>query len=78
MLKDKPALAKAMKNRSVVYNKTMDFIDNPPEDCIIHVIAPSSDFDVERTTKDRAKLDAGYEMGLEAGAEFVSVNFPTP
>ena len=70
MLKDKPALAKAMKMRSAVYNRTMDFIDNPPEDCIMHVIAPPEGFDVGRTTKNRAKLDAGYEMGLEAGREF--------
>ena len=73
MLRDKPALAKAMKVRSLVYNKTMEFIETPPEDCRINVIAPPKEFDVGRTTKDKAKLDAGYRMGLDAGIKFIRI-----
>ncbi len=70
MLKDKKALSAAMKKRSIVYNRAIDFIENPPAGCRINVLAPPSDFSVGRTTTDRDKLDAGYMMGIEAGREF--------
>ena len=71
LLKDKKALSAAMKKRSEVYNRAIDFIENPPEDCRINVLAPESGFSVGRTTKDKALLDAGYFMGLEVGNKFI-------
>ncbi len=67
MLRSYPALRSCMSNRASLYNKSIDFIENPPADCKIRVIAPSEGFDVGRTTKDKTRLMAGYEMGLEMG-----------
>jgi len=53
------------------YNRAIDFIDNPPSDCRVRVIAPPSDFAVGRMTKDQSKLQAGYQMGLTAAARSV-------
>jgi predicted patatin/cPLA2 family phospholipase len=66
MLSKTPQLAEAMINRAVTYNRTIDFIENPPPGCRIQVIAPPHDFAVGRMTTDSAKLRAGYAMGLEA------------
>ncbi|TVP54211.1 MAG: patatin family protein [Halomonadaceae bacterium] len=68
LLKDQPALAAAISQRTENYNRSMDFIRNPPADCRIHPIAPPPHFAVGRLTRDSKKLHAGYEMGLLAGS----------
>ncbi|MEJ2043018.1 MAG: patatin family protein [Reinekea sp.] len=67
-----PQLVEATIKRHINYNKSMDFIDHPPADCTVHVLAPDSAFDVARTTTDLNKLEAGYEMGLRTGREFAA------
>ncbi|EKE69590.1 patatin-like phospholipase family protein [Gallaecimonas xiamenensis] len=67
LLAKTPALAQAMLHRHHSYNAAIDFIENPPADCRIRVIAPPAQFAVGRTTTDKHKLDAGYAMGLAAG-----------
>lgn len=67
-----PALAEAMIHRFQNYNQAVDFINHPPADCTITTVAPSESFSVSRTTTDSKALNAGYEMGLLAGQEFVS------
>ena len=71
MLKDSPRLAEAMLRRHEVYNRTIAFIDSPPEDCIIRVIAPQESFEVGRTTRHPEKLNAGYEMGRSLAANYM-------
>ncbi|MFY8275431.1 patatin-like phospholipase family protein [Pseudoalteromonas sp. SSDWG2] len=66
-LKQHGALATTMTKRWADYNASLDFIMSPPKDCQIDVIAPGSDFAISRTTRDLAKLDAGYKMGIDAG-----------
>ncbi|WP_330961138.1 patatin-like phospholipase family protein [Photobacterium sp. 53610] len=68
MLADTPHLAHVMMNRAESYNQAIDFIENPPADCKIRVIAPPAEFDVGRITTDKKRLDAGYQMGLAATA----------
>ena len=65
-MSDYPVLAEAMINRAESYNRAIDFINNPPSDCDIRVITPPKNFTVGRITTDPAKLDAGYQPGLEA------------
>jgi predicted patatin/cPLA2 family phospholipase len=72
MLKDYPKLATAMTKRHIAYNEAIDFIDNPPSNCTIDVIAPNEHFKVGRTTKDLDTLNHGYQMGILAGQQFVS------
>ncbi|WP_375748869.1 patatin family protein [Vibrio sp. HN007] len=66
LLKRTPRLAEAMIRRAVSYNKAIDFIENPPADCKINIIAPEQSFAVGRLTTDQEKLNAGYEMGYQA------------
>ena len=67
LLKHQPPLAEAMLRRHNAYNRAIDFIENPPPDCRIQVIAPPKDFAVGRVTTDQGRLEAGYAMGLAAG-----------
>lgn len=66
VLSKTPQLAQAMLTRWERYNRTIGFIENPPPDCGIQVIAPPTHFAVGRMTRNRGKLEAGYAMGLEA------------
>lgn len=61
-----PVLAEAMIQRAESYNRAIDFIENPPADCDITVIAPPGSFSVGRITTDLSKLNAGYQLGIEA------------
>lgn len=72
LLKKTPQLAEAMITRADQYNQTLAFINNPPDDCTIEVIAPDDTFEVGRLTTDKDKLEAGYQMGLKAAERFVS------
>lgn len=66
LLSDFPALYKAMIHRAESYNDAIDFIENPPKDCKLTVIAPPESFSVGRITTDQDKLNAGYQLGMEA------------
>ena len=46
---------------------------NPPKDATIKVIAPPEAFAVKRLTMDQVTLDAGYEMGIQAGEEHIAI-----
>lgn len=67
-----PQLAEAALQRANIYNRTITFINNPPSDCIIHVIAPPENFPVGRLTKDHQKLDIGYQMGIDQSKNWLS------
>ncbi len=64
-------LLSAMLFRSDEYNASLDFIDNPPADCIVRVIAPPPEFNVSRLTMSLDKLNAGYEMGKSSGLAYL-------
>ncbi|WP_404397722.1 patatin family protein [Idiomarina loihiensis] len=64
--KHHPALFDAVARRSEVYNDAINFIDNPPADCEVTVLAPPEGFPVGRFTQDKKLLEQGYEMGRAA------------
>jgi predicted patatin/cPLA2 family phospholipase len=59
-----PNLATAMLKRAEHYNRAIDFIINPPQDCKVNIIAPPAHFAVGRLTTNQDKLNNGYKMGL--------------
>ncbi|KOO15773.1 phospholipase [Vibrio xuii] len=73
LMKNTPLLADAMINRAEQYNETLEFINNPPHDCTVHVIAPEDNFAVGRLTTNKNKLDMGYQMGLRAAKQAVAL-----
>jgi predicted patatin/cPLA2 family phospholipase len=66
LLNDQPVLAEAMLKRADSYNAAIDFIENPPSDCKVNVIAPPVEFRVGRLTTDAGILEEGYQMGIDA------------
>ncbi|WP_086983824.1 patatin-like phospholipase family protein [Vibrio aphrogenes] len=73
-LRQHPNLAEATLKRAENYNKSIEFIQSPPNDCTVHVIAPPDDFPVGRLTKNRQKLDIGYQMGLDAAERYIQAS----
>lgn len=69
---DHPKMAEAMLQRADNYNESLAFIRNPPKDAVIRVIAPPSDFHVQRLSRRQSVLIEGYEMGLIAGRNHLS------
>ena len=67
MFHDHPAFADAVMTRASRYNAALDFINHPPADCTITVIAPNHDFHVGRLTRNLNKLEQGYLQGKQAG-----------
>ena len=67
-VKEMPALYEAMRKRTDLYNESLEFIANPPDDCRVNVIAPESHFPVSRLTTNARKLQQGYQQGHWAGA----------
>lgn len=66
LMKERPALFQAMQIRAKNYNAALDFIENPPEDCRVTVVAPPADFPVSRLTTNPVKLEQGYWQGHQA------------
>lgn len=69
ILSQYPKLCDAIEDRSERYNATIDFIENPPTDCTIHIIAPPEYMPVGRFTRQRERLEIGYNAGLRAAFE---------
>lgn len=64
-----PALVRDMQRRHIVYNKTLDFIEEHEKKGHIFVIRPKVNPNVGRIEKNEAKLRALYETGYEDAKE---------
>ncbi|UXI03981.1 patatin family protein [Photobacterium sp. TY1-4] len=72
LFRNTPKLAEAMLHRAERYNQAIAFINQPPADCELTVIAPPPEFSVGRTTTDPDKLQAGYRLGIVAATPLIS------
>jgi predicted patatin/cPLA2 family phospholipase len=71
ILSQYPKLCDAIEDRADRYNATIDFIENPPADCKIYIIAPPEYMPVGRFTRQRDRLEIGYNAGLRAAFEHI-------
>ena len=71
MYGDQPALLKTMLARAGIYNDTLKFLSNPPDDCKLTLVAPDSGFCVKRLTMDKRKLLKGYAQGRRMARRLV-------
>lgn len=71
VLRKKPALARATRQRFEHYNRSLDFIDAPPQDCQVRMLAPGGDFRVGRLSRNTASLRKGYLHGKRVGEQFI-------
>ena len=60
-------LAKAVENRYKVYNKSIDFIHNPPQGVEVIEVCPPEYFKTGRFTQDYQTLIDDYKTGKEMG-----------
>jgi len=72
LFKNQPALQEVMLRRSQDYNDALEFLEKPPIDCKVTVIAPPTDFKVGRFTRDKKLLQLGYQAGLTLGSDFAT------
>ena len=66
-----PQVANSIVHRSEKYNGSLQFIHHPPQDANIQVIAPPENFAVKRLTMKKPLLQQGYQMGLNAGKQYL-------
>lgn len=71
MYSEQPALLNMLLARAKTYNETLAFINCPPQDCNITLIAPEPEFCVKRLTMDKKKLIKGYAMGKRIGRRYL-------
>ena len=58
-----PKLRRALLNHDITYNKALDFIDNPPEDCEVVQLCPPKKLNSKRDSKNIEILKGDYEIG---------------
>ena len=67
-----PKLRRALLSHDMTYNKALDFIDNPPEDCEIIQLCPPEKLNSKRDSKNIEILKADYKLGKSVAEEFLN------
>lgn len=71
LLRGYPGVAKRLQQRHADYNRALDFIRNPPADCVVHEICPPDSFAASQFTRDPVVLNRAYQFGVEAGQRWL-------
>ena len=66
-----PKLRRALLNHDMTYNKALDFIDNPPEDCEIIQLCPPEKLNSKRDSKNLEVLKGDYEIGKKVAEKYL-------
>ena len=66
-----PALARACLDVGRVYRNGVAFLRDPPADCTVLQVAPSTALATGRTTRDRTSLERDYALGRALGREAI-------
>ena len=66
-----PKLQKALLEHDKTYNRALDFIKNPPNDCEIVQICPPKKLKSKRDSKNIEILNADYNLGKKVAAEYL-------
>ena len=60
-----------MKNRHTMYNSQLAYLRSAENAGAAFVIRPPEPLGLSRTEKDKAKLEAGYELGYNTAKELL-------
>lgn len=71
LFKKHPELIEAITRRPEIYNKSIEFMRNPPEDVKIIEVKPPKEFKTKRLTKDSTILQSDYSIGYAIGLETI-------
>ena len=66
-----PKLRKALLVHDKTYNRALDFINNPPNDCEIIQLCPPEKLKSKRDSKNIEVLKADYKLGKRVAAEYL-------
>ena len=61
-----------MANRHIRYNDTLAFLEKEEEEGRVFLIRPKEKVNVGRVEKNRSKLEALYQIGLEDGRNSIA------
>lgn len=70
--RSKPKLKRCFEEIHEVYNSAIDFIQNPPQDLIIHEIAPELSLQTGTYSNSIPLITSDYDLGFEYGEKFIS------
>ena len=65
-----PKLRRALLNHDLTYNKAINFIENPPEDCEIIQLCPPEKLNSKRDSKNIEVLKGDYEIGKKVAEKY--------
>ena len=66
-----PKLRNALLEHDKTYNRALDFIKNPPNDCEIVQLCPPKKLKSKRDSKNNEILKADYKLGKRVAAEYL-------
>ncbi len=72
LLKQYPAIVKDLKERHIVYNRELDYIDQREKEGKLFVIAPPHELKIGRTEHDTERMDEVYQIGRQTMKEHIS------
>lgn len=76
MYRKYPNLREALKNRGVVYNSQLDYIEQMEKEGRVLVIRPEKPIMVDRIEKNADRLQNLYEEGFRIAEKWISKYFP--
>ena len=71
LLREYPKLQKALLQHDKTYNRALDFINNPPEDCEIIQLCPPEKLKSKRDSKNIEVLKTDYIQGKKVAEDFL-------
>ena len=72
LLKQYPAIVKDLKERHIIYNRELDYIDQREKEGKLFVIAPPHELKIGRTEHDTERMDEVYQIGRQTMKEHIS------
>jgi predicted patatin/cPLA2 family phospholipase len=66
-----PPLARALRSSHLAYRSAVAFMANPPRDCSIIQVAPTSHLSTRRTTQNMRALEMDFALGRDAGRRVI-------
>lgn len=72
LLKQYPAIVKDLKERHIVYNRELDYIDQREKERKLFVIAPPHELKIGKTEHDTERMDEVYQIGRQTMKEHIS------
>ncbi|MDO4491962.1 MAG: patatin family protein [Lachnospiraceae bacterium] len=71
MYKQYPKMVETMRNRHLVYNETLEYIEEQEKAGKLYVIRPEAKLEISKVEKDPAKLRQVYEQGRKTAKKLI-------